>query len=296
MRVTSRMLIDSSLARLQDGQRSLQRQQERISSGKEIRRPSDDPSGASRILSLQADLRAREQEARNADDAGTLLSLADSSLQSVVERLLRARDLVVAGASEQQNASRGGMATEIAGIRDEIAQVANTRHDGRPLFSGFADVDAVQNVAGTWSYLGDAGEVRRRVGEGDFVVANVTAETTFGFDGGPGQDLFSTLDNVEAAMLANDQAALSGLLTDIDRALQSIGNSQARIGAAANRVEAAQTRNIDAQLALRTELSMVQDTDMANAIMEMQLQQTSYEATLSVLGRSLPTSLVAFLR
>lgn len=294
MRITNRMLVDQSLSRLQTSQSALARQQERISSGRDIRRASDDPSGASRIMSLQADLRAREQESRNSEDADTVLSLSDTALQSIVSRMHRARDLVVAGASEQQNGSRPAMATELAGIRDEIAQVANQRHDGRPLFAGFADADAVAKVAGTWTYGGDAGAITRRVGPTDIVQVNVTAADAFGFNAGA--DLFTLLDDVEAAMTANDQTALSNALTSIDAALSRIGDAQASIGAAANRVESSQIRNLDAQLALRTELSLVQDTDMASAVMELQLQEMSYEATLSALGRSLPTSLVAFLR
>ncbi len=294
MRVTNRMLVDRSLARLQQQQQGLARQQERVSSGRDIRRVSDDPSGATRVLALQSDLRAREQEARNAQDARTLLDLSDSALQSVVQRMHRARDLVVSGANVTSDEAREAMALEVAAIRDEVVGVANTRHAGRPLFSGFADADAVSGGPGAWGYGGDAGAVRRRIGPGDEVVVNVTADEVFGFSAG--SDLFSLLDDVEANLQAGDQAALSASLADLDDALARIGDAQARIGSAGNRVEAAQARNLDAQLAVRTEQAQLQDADLSEAIMELQLQEMGYQATLSTLGRVLPDSLMSFLR
>lgn len=49
-------------------------------------------------------------------------------------------------------------------------------------------------------------------------------------------------------------------------------------------------------LTLRMELSEVQDLDLAKGVMELQVQQVAYEATLQALAKALPPSLAAFLR
>jgi len=303
VRISNRVMVQSALDRTTASMIRVDKARDRISSGRDVNRPSDDPSSASRILSLQTELRTRDQEVRNANDGQALTELADSALQTVVARLQRARDLMVAGASAQYQGTRPGMAVEIQGIRDEVISVAGTSHDGRTLFTGFAEGEAVRYNDGTdanpigWVTDSDGGAQLRRVGPSDVVTVNVTANELFGLDNtANGTDLFTLLDDIAAAMNNEDPAAIGAHLSDIDAALESIYSAQAKLGTAGNRIEQAQRRNIDTQVAIRSELSQIQDTDMADAIMELQMQEMSYEATLSALGRSLPQSLVAFLR
>jgi flagellar hook-associated protein 3 FlgL len=306
MRITQGTMVNSQLSRLQNRLERFERAQSQLGTGKAILKPSDDPSAANRGLLLRASMRAREQEARNGADALSWLNLADSKLQGTVERLHRARDLTVSGASNQESVSRRAMATEIAEIRDELVGIANAQHAGRPLFTGFRDGVAVERsdgtapgeVAGDWMYRGGVGDqVTRRVSEQDVVTVNLTADDVFGFDAAaPGTDLFSLLDGIEAALKDGDQAALTGQLADLDTALERIGDQQGKIGAATNRVDAAMSRNQEEQLAVRSELATTEDVDISSAVMELQTQETAYQATLAALSRIMQPSLVDFLR
>ncbi|MDH5521410.1 MAG: flagellin, partial [Acidimicrobiia bacterium] len=66
--------------------------------------------------------------------------------------------------------------------------------------------------------------------------------------------------------------------------------------AAANRIEKALFRAQSDEVAFRTTLSETEDTDMAKAIMELQIQETAYQAAQSALAKSLQPSLASFLR
>jgi flagellar hook-associated protein 3 FlgL len=307
MRITQGMMVNSQVARLQTRLERFERAQTQLGSGKSILKPSDDPAAANRGLVLRASMRAREQEARNGADALTWLNLADSKLNGAVERLHRARDLTVTGASNQDPVSQRAMATEIATIRDELVGIANSQHAGRPLFTGFADGIAVERSTGTapdlpadagkWMYRGDAGSIARRVSEHDVVQINLTASDVFGVDAdGSGEDLFTLLDSIEAALGAGRQDVLTAKLAELDTALQRIGDQQGKIGAATNRVDAAMSRNRDEQLAIRSELAQTEDVDVSTAVMELQTQEVAYQATLAALSRVLQPSLVDFLR
>lgn len=296
MRITSEMMVANSLRRLQTRLAHYERVQSQLASGSRMLSPSDDPSGTGRALGLRANLRAREQEARNAGDAKAWLDVADSQLQATTDRLQRVRELAVRGASSLGQPERQAIAQELVAIREELVAVANTRHGGRPLFSGYGQNDAVANVAGTWVYQGDQGAVTRRVGESDVVRVNVTADEVFGFTS-PDGSVFALIDDLVAGLGGPDPAtALADGVGRIDAARQRIGDAQATIGANANWVASALRRSGDALLSVRTQLAEVEDVDIAEAVMELQTQEVAYSATLQALARALPPSLAAFLR
>jgi flagellar hook-associated protein 3 FlgL len=307
MRITQGMMVNNQVSRLQTRLERFERSQSQLGTGKAILKPSDDPAAANRGLVLRASMRAREQEARNGADARSWLDLADSKLQGAVERLHRARDLTVAGSSNQDPVSQRAMATEIAAIRDELVGIANTQHAGRPLFTGFAGGVAVERStgaapdqpqdAGKWLYRGDAGAITRRVSEHDLVQVNVTATDVFGVDAaGSGDDLFTLLDSIETALQGGRQDVLTAKLAGLDAALERIGDQQGKLGAATNRIDAAMSRNRDEQLTIRSELAKTEDVDVSSAVMELQTQEVAYQATLAALSRIMQPSLVDFLR
>jgi flagellar hook-associated protein 3 FlgL len=61
-------------------------------------------------------------------------------------------------------------------------------------------------------------------------------------------------------------------------------------------VGSAQRRSQEAILAIQAEIAEGEELDSADAVMELQMQQVAYEATLKALGRALPPTLAAFLR
>ena len=296
MRITSEMMVTSSLQRLSARLQQYERTQSQLATGRRILNVSDDPSGAGRALALRAAQRSREQQLRNAADARSWLDLADSNLQSAVERLQRANELAVRGANPISDEERAAMAEEVRAIQAELVEIANARQRGRPLFAGYHDGDAVDKVDGEWVYLGGHDPVTRRVGDRDAVQINVTAHDAFGFAGAAGGDVFTVLDNLAEALTDGDTEAIAAALDQVGGALRTVGKAQAQIGAHTNRVESAVGRTGDALHALRTQLAEVEDVDLAEAVMDLQVQEVAYQATLAALARALPPSLAAFLR
>lgn len=294
MRVTHLGAHQAALTRINSRLSEYAATQDQLASGKRLRRPSDDPIGMNRALELRASLRAREQEGRNAADGKMWMDLADSKLQDVVGQLQRARELAVRGATYTGPQEREAIALEIGQLRDDIVALANSTHQGRGLFSGFNAGDAVEKVAGTWTYVGDGGQINRRVSENEVVTINVTADVAFGFTAGT--DIFTVLDNLEAALYADDTAGIETALGDVDTGLQTVLGGLGIIGARANQVETAMARNADDMITITQQLSSLEDVDIAEAVMELQLQQTAYEAALAAFAQSSQSSLVDFLR
>ena len=297
MRITSEVLVNRSLDRLHTRLQAYERAQSQLGTGRRIVKPSDDPAGARRALGLQAAIKAREQDLANASDAQGWLNAADSQLQSANSQLQRLQVLVTRASSNANEQEREALAAEIRDISDSLVAIGNHRHFDRPLFGGFTSGDAVEYDEGTATWVSNGGgdQVTRRVSDSELVQINVTAADWMGFT--EGDDLPTLLANI-ADDIANDApgAQISGYLADIKTAQSRVGHALSSIGAATNRVDAAQARATDLQLTLRTELSEVQDVDLAEGLMEQQIQQVGYEATLQALAQALPPSLVAFLR
>jgi flagellar hook-associated protein 3 FlgL len=293
MRVTDLGAHQAALSRIGARLSDYAATQDRLSTGKKLTRSSDDPIGMNRALELRATLAARQQETRNADDGKMWLQLADTTLQDVVSQIQRARELAVRGATYTGTQEREAIAQEISHVRDDIASLANTKYQGRGLFSGFSSGDAVQKVAGSWTYTGDTGQINRRVGENEVVTVNVTGDVAFGF--AAGNDIFTVLDNLESALNANDSAGIEDSIDGLDSSLDTVLGGLGTIGARTNQVEAAVARTQQEIQSTTAQLSSLEDVDISEAVMDLQLQQTAYQAALSAFAQSAQISLVDFL-
>jgi flagellar hook-associated protein 3 FlgL len=221
--------------------------------------------------------------------------IADSRMGTMVEQLQRVRELAILGRNGTSGAvERDAIAVEISEIRESLQSLANAKVNGRPLFAGFGATDAVAKVGGSWAYQGDSGQVTRRVSETDVVQVNVTGDDMLGFTAG--EDVFTILDDLEAALVANDGTGIQAGIEEVDRAMNRILSSRATLGAAANRIEKAIFRAQADDVSIRTALSETEDTDMARAIMELQIQETAYQAAQSALAKAIQPSLAQFLR
>lgn len=295
MRVTNRMMVDLAVQRMNTRIGQFERSQRDLATGRRIHVASDDVAGMNSALGLRASLAANAQAQRNADDGMLWTDMADSRMGTMVEQLQRVRELAILGNNGTSNQTEmDAMAVEVAETRESLKSIANAKINGRPLFSGFSSTDAVAKVAGTWTYQGDTGAVTRRVSESDVVQVNVTGDAAFGFSAG--EDVFTVLDDLEAALQSGDTVGLSAAIDQVDRSMNRILTSRAAIGAASNRIEKAVFRAQTDEVSLRTALSQTEDTDMAKAVMELQIQETAYQAAQAALAKTLQPSLAQFLR
>jgi flagellar hook-associated protein 3 FlgL len=302
MRVTSEMMATSSVRRLSERLASYERTQTQLSTGRRFQVASEDVGGSIRAQSLRAGMRLREQEARNAADGRSWLDIADNQLQGAVTAVQRLRDLAVRGADVNATAEGGALAAEVDAIADQLLGIANFRYRDRPLFGGQQDGAAVRrpDPEGPNPTFFDAdemaGKIHRRVGEHDLVQVNVTAHDAFGFHRGAGQDLFTQLGELSAALRSGDTEAVGAMLTRLDAAREDLTSALSFVGSQTNWIDSARARSEGALHVMRIELSQIEDVDIAEAVMDLQLQEVAYQATLQAMAKALPPSLVSFLR
>ena len=292
LRITSTSATASSLANLQGQFGRLVKLQEQLTSGKVVSRPSDSPTATIISLDLRSEIRATEQYSANADNGLAWLGLADSALKSVTDIVQRVRALTVQGASTGNMGAEGraAIATELAGLREALIGESNTTYLDRPIFGG--TTSGGRAFAADGSYVGDSGQVARRIGTTATVRADVSGTLTFGTGA---TSLFAVIDQVRDHLL-NNPGAVAGDLDAIDAAFSGVKQSASDVGARYTRAEGARQSANDRVLSLRSTLSGVEDIDLPKTILEQSMQQTAYQAALSITAKVLQPSLLDFLR
>ena len=92
MRITQRMLTSQSMQGLEGNQSRLSDVQRRMTTGRTIGKPSDDPSGTAASLRIRSELAQAKQWARNAEDGRTWLGTIDSTLSGMNDQVRRVRN------------------------------------------------------------------------------------------------------------------------------------------------------------------------------------------------------------
>jgi flagellar hook-associated protein 3 FlgL len=292
VRMTQRLMTQHSLASLQAGLNRLSTSQGRLSSGKAITRPSDDPTGTNDAMRLRAALATGDQQARNIQDGQSWLTDADSTLTSMTDSARRARDLITQGSSTGNTdaAGREAIAQELTQIRAGLINDANKQHLGRPLFGGTTAGPVAYDPSGT--YVGDGNAVNRTIGDGVTVPVNTTGPAAFstGTD-----DLFTVLGNAIDQVRTNP-SALSGTLTRLDAVSGQMTSALSSIGARSNQLDAADSALSTTKLDTTATLSSIEDVDIAAATMDVQMQTVAYQASLGATAKVIQPSLLDFLR
>ena len=292
-RVTESSIHTRVLNNLQRNIAKGQKIQEQLSSGKQINRPSDSPTGTVSSMQLRGESRAVQQYTRNADDGLGWLSTLDSTLTSSSTLVNRARDLTVQGLSSGSSIgqSNEAMAAEIDQIKSSLIGYANTKYLDRPVFGG----TTTSNVAydGSGAYVGDAGQTTRTIGANAKIRVDANGPETFGTGD---TQLFTVLQNISDNLRSGDTDALGENLKKLDSASDLMKNTLSDVGARYNRVTQMKQSAQDRLLSVTSQLSEIEDVDLPKTIMDMQLQQTSYQAALAASAKVIQPSLIDFLR
>lgn len=288
-RVTQRSMSNVTLRGLQEALGRTQDLQNKLSSGRRVSRPADDPSAAVAAMKLRSHRSGDEQYLRNADDATGRLEAADMALQTVSARLGRVRELVI----QSQNGAIGtsglsALAEEITQLRGDVIDQYNTRWLDRPVFGGTVPgTDAVNTATG--AYVGNDAEILTRISRDATIRVDVRG-TDAGADVIP--DLLSTI----AAHVAAADPAVPADLIALDAATQSVLTSLGDIGAREARIMTTKDRVDSERLDFTARISENEDVDLPETIMALKSQQVAYESALGAAAKVLQTSLADYLR
>lgn len=182
MRITTQLLYQSAVGRLNDQQSALLRTQQEIATGRRIVTPADDPVAAAQALGLTtADARTL-QFAANRDAAKNALGQQEGALASVGNLIQDVQTAVVAaGNATWSDSERQFLATELRGRLAELTGLANTLDaDGQALFGGYAsDGPPFASIGGSVQFQGDGGARSLQVAAGRQMPVTASGQAIF---------------------------------------------------------------------------------------------------------------------
>ncbi len=287
MRITNQMKANNITAQLFKQTERMFKSQEQIVTGKIINRPSDDPVGMSSVLSYRKTLSSLEQYDKNIASAGMHIETVDDVLDMVGDLLTDAKRI----AEDPNLDMSANLAVEIGTIREQVRQLANQQINGNYIFGG--DVTSIEPFNTLGVYAGDGGT--RDVIIGNNVQVNIIADGQQIFQGVT--DIFAELDALQADLAAAtpDAAAIKSHALPLSNAIDQLKTVRAANAGVYQRLDATKNHNEFFKFNVEDLLSQTEDADMAEAIIQLQTQQTTYESTLATSAMIIQKSLIDFL-
>jgi len=299
-RVTTQTQMRSAQANLQTNLARMAQLQAQASSLKAIERPSDDPAKAADALAVRAEQRAVTQYSRNAENGNSWLTTADSALANTTDLLNQVRDLTVQGANDGAlNATaKEAIAVRLDGLKQDLLSQANASYLGRNVFAGNSDAGVAFKA--DYSFTGTAtASVVRRIDTGTTIKVDVNGADVFGANATNATSVFALIDDISAALRGTATTPPSNIghfLTDVDARMKTVLTAQADVGVRQTQIQKAGDTLVKQSGALEAQRSSIEDMDLGQAILDLKLQEVTYQSALAVTAKVLQPTLMDFLR
>jgi flagellin len=294
-------------------ERSMSSTMERLSTGIRINSAKDDAAGLAISSKMTSQVNGLNQAVRNANDAISMIQVAEGALKEVTNMFQRMRELAIQASSDSNTSTdRTALNNEFTQLRDEIARVAaNTEWNGEAIFAQGSNAstdrkfqigaNAGQTVSVTFNNFdtGTTGTADANVTgsafkaldtDGDSTSTSVTANASEATRTSDGAANITDLDITSQVAAGQVMYAMDAAISAVNTQRASLGASMSRMEYAADNLQnvsqntsAARSRVLDADYAAETtELARTQIIQQAGTAMLAQANQ-SQQAILSLL-------------
>lgn|SRR5690554_5260484 len=290
-RVTNQTTMRAAQQNLQHSMNELAKMQERATSLQKIGKPSDDPIGTADSMRVRAEQQQNAQHSRNISDGKGWLTTVDSALAKSTALMHKVRDLTVRGANDGSMSieAKEAIAIELEALRDELLNTANTQYLGRTVFAGTSDAGAA--FSADFAHNGSSGTVERRVDANTTVRVDVDGSEVFGDEE---DSVFALINTIVGELRGGTN--VGARLEEIDNHLNAIIGQHGAVGARHAQVLRAEETNLERTGSLEAQRSEIEDVDLGEAVLELKMQEVTYQSALAVTARVLQPTLMDFLR
>lgn len=298
MQISSSLMFDRSAARMGSLMSNAVKLQTQLATGKKFTSPSENVAIGQQLAEFDRKNIDAAAYTSNMNMSSSLLSQADTTLDSIVTQMQRATELTVrAGNGSLSVQDRKVIGDELKAVVDTLVGLGNvTDSNGRSLFgSASGDAAITKNADGTFTYNTAPSLSEVPIADNMSIQPTETAARIFQ---SPAGDTLAVLTQLASALQNGDATGESArnLLDKVNSATDQVSIVQASVGARAARVELQQTlqENVSAD---REELrSSLEDTDMTATAAEFAKTMTILNATQSSFSKLSQLSLFSYLR
>lgn len=235
----------------------------KISSGKKINSAKDNPLKIEQSENFKMQIRALEMANKNLQDSSSMIQVADSTMGTISEALIRMKELTVQAASETTNeADRNIIQSEIDQLKSYIDDTANnTEFNGNKLL---VNGNVTDNSKPKYVEMQIGANVGDSIGIPFF---NVSSETL----------------GIDKLDVVNDAAKA---LNSIDEALKDVNGCRAKYGAVQKRLETSIEITSSSSYIYEKSSSDINDADIALEMAEIARTSILMESATAMMAQS----------
>jgi len=304
MRITPNITANNSLYNIQSSRTLLDSIQEKISSGKNFNRVSDDPVSANLLMGLNDRFSANGQYKSNISKANIWLNMTATALDGMANTMKDIKTLVatVTSGSNNQN-TLNDTAASLTLMRQQLADLGNTQLEDQYLFAGTAtdtkpfdpNVDTTPPAVSPDLYNGNDNVNTVQIDVSATENLNIPGSAVLGDQSGGNVNTLWELDKLIAAIKVNDIAGIQAGADKMELAADQIQRAQVTAATRISRLDFMDRMLDNTKNTLETVYSNVQNADYAKLAVQLTQQKTAFEATLSSTAKITQTSLLDYL-
>ncbi len=301
MRISFAIQKDNTLSWINKRQENVSRLSNAITSGTRLSSPADDPTSWARAFNVKQTLREYDSILGNLDFATGWNEATDSALNDISDLISQARQVGISASGPSGLDQSEALASQLDVIITQVVEALNSQYGDQYVFAGTATSSApfsFDDSTGTLTYSGDSGQVKVRTDRGSNGVSTVNltgTDVTSFTSGGDALNIVQEVWELKQAVSTEDTNAITEKLNTLEDAFNSIASKTTTTGQRLSALETKQSAITSLQTVMKSRLSDLQDTDLADAITSLTQEQTAYQAALKVFSMTDSLNLASLL-
>ena len=296
MRISTQSLYQGIEQRIFRITSELKAAEEKVATGKNINRPSDNPVGLVDALGLRNGLARLEQYQRNMEMAKTWLDLTGTACEQAGDIAQQAQEIAQNLQDGTQTPEmRSALANQVDLLLDQAVSLGNTQLSGRYIFAGYRvqTQPFTRTIVGgveTVQYNGDANDFQIQVGPEESLEIGKNGQGLFADSG-----FLDSLLRLKEAIANNDTAAIRQETVNLQGAEDYFNAQASDVGIRQGRILDKQEILAGLKLNFQNQIDNLENVDQTQAILEMKEKQNAYEVALAASSKIMEVSLLDYL-
>lgn len=277
MRINTNIAAMNTYSRLTAANTAKTNSLAKLSSGSRINKAGDDAAGLAISEKMKSQIGGLTQAKRNAQDGISLVQTAEGALNESHSILERMRDLAVQGANDTLTSDdRGSINKELTALHQELTRIAETTE--------FNTKNLLNTANNSFTFQIGANENQTLT----VAIGKMDGKTLLKSDVGK-FIIDSKASNVRKA---------NGMISVIDKAIATVSDQRAALGAVQNRLEHTINNLTATNENLSDANSRIRDVDMAEEMMTFTKSNILSQAATSMLAQAnaMPNSVLNLLQ
>lgn len=280
-------ILPDLLAAMQTAQQNAQNAAEEVSTGRSVNDPGDNPAAVAALVINDAQTSQDAQFQTNIGDLQSKLQTGDSVMNSAIQVMTSAISLGTQGASGTlTDSDRQQIATQVAGLQQQLLALANTSYEGTYIFSGTdvttppftEDSSAPSGVV----YNGNSAVTTVEISQGQSIQTNLSGDQVFTNSSG---SAFAALNDLTNAL--NSGTGIAAANTEVQNAFNQLNNQRVFYGNALNQLQSTESFLNQDTVNLSQQQNNLVGANLTQAASDLSQSQVAEQAAISATAQIL---------